>query len=257
MMPGLSLAIDHVRPPSSAPVHLNVSETFTTHQGEGRHQGALAHFIRLTGCNLTCSWCDAAYTWDWKHFDHAAETHTRTPHDLADEIDALTAQGAGRARIVITGGEPLLQSNGLAALFTELDACDLFAHHPLDLETNGTRPLGPTARFWSTITCSPKVGPSAGQIVPKWGGPALDPSIKDDDRTEFKFVVASEADLDAAVEFAVHHVLPRDRCWLMPEGTTPAVILDRTPWVTRAALGLGWNFTSRLHILAYGDTRGT
>ena len=257
MMPGLPLAIDHVRSPPAAPIHLNVSETFTTHQGEGRHQGALAHFIRLTGCNLTCSWCDAAYTWDWRRYRHEDEVHQRTPHDLADEIDALQALGAGRARVVITGGEPLLQSNGLAALFAELDACDLFAHHPLDLETNGTRPLGPTARFWSTITCSPKVGPSAGQIVPKWGAPALDPSIKGDDRTEFKFVVAGSADLDAAVEFAAHHSLPRDRCWLMPEGTTPATILDRTPWVTRSALMLGWNFTSRLHILAYGDTRGT
>lgn len=222
--------------------HLNVNETFTTIQGEGRNTGQLSTFLRLSGCNLTCSWCDTPYTWDWARHDHDAETHPTTVGDLAARLDAMPG------RVVVTGGEPLLQARGLAALW------DLLPGRVFDLETNGTRPLGPTAGMWDTITCSPKVGPSSGQD-PRIAR-AVHESIVDAD-ADFKFVIANHQDLAAAYRFIAEHAIPAPRVWFMPEGATAVEILGRGEFVAAAALDAGVNVSTRLHVLTWGNTRGT
>lgn len=222
--------------------HLNVSEWFgPTIQGEGPHAGQLSTFLRLAGCNLTCSWCDSAYTWDWTRFDRADEVHRMVPADVAE---ALTAHPG---RIIVTGGEPLLQAPGLAQVL------DLLRHRLFDVETNGTRPLGDTAEFWDMIICSPKIIPSAGQPAL---ARSLDPSVTDDPRTVFKFVVADDRDLDACTGLVREHRLPADRVWLMPEGTDAATLTGRMPWLMEAAVERGFNITSRLHVYGWGDERG-
>src|SRR4029079_12922774 len=80
----------------SVPV-LRVSEIFLSLQGEGPSAGTPAHFLRLQGCDVGCTWCDSKYTWD------AAGGTERASDTLCDE-----AQARGRAAlVVITGGEPL------------------------------------------------------------------------------------------------------------------------------------------------------
>lgn len=221
--------------------HLNLSEVFgPTIQGEGRHAGQLASFVRLAGCNLSCSWCDSAYTWDWDRYDHSEESHPTTIVDAIDQIGLLPG------RIVITGGEPLLQSPALAVLMEGL------AGREFDLETNGTRPLGPTAGRWATITCSPKIIPSAATP----GADRLDRALLADPVTDIKFVVRDDDDLRAARATVERYSLPPGRVWLMPEGTDHATLTGRTPWLAEAAARFGFNFTSRLHVYAWGDERG-
>lgn len=226
--------------------HLNISEVFgPTIQGEGPNAGRLSSFLRLAGCNLTCSWCDSAYTWDWARFPHREEVH---PTPVAD-VTALVADLPGR--IIVTGGEPLLQAQALSAALAAL-----WERQHFDVETNGTRPLGATAHIWDTIICSPKIIPSADQ------GPLahrLDAGIMADQRTHFKFVIRDQADLDAVDDLMEHNPFLRGapgRVWLMPEGITPDALTARTPMVIEAAVERGMNFTSRLHVYGWHDVRG-
>lgn len=218
--------------------HLNVNEVFGTVQGEGRHAGQAAWFVRLSGCNLSCDWCDTPYTWNWQDYDHAAETNQTDPEGLA----ALLDTSAWR-RVVVTGGEPLLQAQALSLFLRSLHTTRV------DLETNGTRPLGPTRGMWDTVTCSPKVGPSSGQ-----GQTSVDESIMA--VADFKFVIADQLDLDVTRQWVAENGLHHSRVWLMPEGADRDTLLARTPMVAEAAVEEGFNFTSRLHVLAWGNERG-
>lgn len=215
-----------------------------TIQGEGRHAGALASFLRLSGCNLSCSWCDTPYTWDWSRFDHDAETHRVPVDEVVGDLHRLPG------RLVVSGGEPLLQTRALSVLL------DLLPERAFDVETNGTRALGATEGKWATVTCSPKVGPSAAQALNL--ASVIHPSIAE--VADFKFVVRDTADLNAVLNWLARDEQGRrvtfDRVWIMPEGTSAAVLTERTPFVIDAAARYGFNFTSRLHVYGWHDTRG-
>lgn len=222
--------------------HLNVSEIFgPTIQGEGRNAGQLASFLRLAGCNLTCDWCDTPYTWDWDRHDRAAEVRRMHIDTVAARLNQLPG------RIVVSGGEPLLQANALALLW------HIVPQLVWDVETNGTRPLGATHHMWNTITCSPKIQPSSGQDAP---AAAVLPEYLE--RADFKFVVADGKDLQAVIRWLGNHPqVPPHRVWLMPEGTTPQVLTERTPWLAQAAAHMRVNLTTRLHVYGWPNhTRG-
>ena len=223
-------------------INLNINEYFgPTIQGEGRMAGQLSSFLRLTGCNLSCSWCDSPYTWDWTRFNQADETHKMAPQEVADIVNAMPG------RLIITGGEPLMQAAGLAQLFP------LLRDRPVDLETNGTRPLRQTADYWANISCSPKIIPSADQLT-KSVPLTVQPEILE--RADFKFVVQDQADLEAVKTFVSDHHIDGDRVYLMPEGTDSDTITARTPWIMEACTKLGFNFSSRLHVYGWQDKRG-
>lgn len=246
-MPSMNMGAIVSRHRDRKPEHvprLNLSEWFgPTIQGEGPSAGRLSSFVRLSGCNLTCSWCDSAYTWDWERYGHKEETHPTTVEEAVGIIAALPG------RIIVTGGEPLLQATTLAHVLKDTR----LGHRLFDVETNGTRPLGDTAPYWDTIICSPKVIPSAGQGALAHG---VHDSIISDRRTCFKFVVSDPADLAAVEAFVIEHDLEPETVWLMPEGVTPDVLTERTPFVAQAAVDRGYNFTSRLHVYGWHDVRG-
>ena len=222
--------------------YVNLSEWFgPTIQGEGPNAGRLSSFVRLSGCNLSCSWCDSAYTWDWERYGHKEETHPTTVSEAAAIIASLPG------RIIVTGGEPLLQARTLALALAASPG------RAFDVETNGTRPLADTTPYWDTIICSPKIIPSAGQGALAYGVHA---SILDDRRSVFKFVVQDLIDLTAVDGFVEEHGLEPDSVWLMPEGVTPDALTERTPMVAQAAVDRGYNFTSRLHVYGWHDVRG-
>ncbi|MCM1116340.1 MAG: 7-carboxy-7-deazaguanine synthase QueE [Pseudoflavonifractor sp.] len=125
---------------------MRVNEIFYSLQGEGRWTGSPAVFIRLSGCNLTCSFCDT---------EHEPFTEM-TEEEIADEAAAF----AGR-HVVITGGEPSLQLT--VSLLEALKARGFF----IQIETNGTKALPPAVMEridW--VTCSPKLAahPKIGRI---------------------------------------------------------------------------------------------
>lgn len=113
---------------------MRVNETFLSLQGEGHFTGVPAFFLRLSGCNLHCSFCD---------------THHRSYTEMSEEEIVAAAQRSGVRHIVITGGEPGLQLT--SSLVRKLHEAGFF----IQVETNGTRLL-PEGIDW--VTCSPKVG---------------------------------------------------------------------------------------------------
>lgn len=161
--------------------HLQVTEIFTSLQGEGKFQGELTTFIRLTGCNLRCSWCDST---------HAYEEGTET--SVADILRAMQKRGA--KRVCITGGEPLDQPPA-QELFTVLHRGGFTA----SVETNGTKDIGGFTDV-PTFTVDYKL-PSAGVHVPF--APGNWPALRETD--ELKFVIADRVDYDEAVAILDSH----------------------------------------------------
>ena len=224
-------------------------EIFASLQGEGRSAGLPCTFVRLSRCNLACTWCDTAYTWRFTGphaFDRKANQVVLDEADVATRIMAL-----GGCRLVITGGEPLLQGAALARMAALLEG------HAIEIETNGTviphRDLDPLV---SQYNVSPKLGHSGNSaaiaLIPErlsaWAN---------EPKAHFKFVVASPDDLGEVLELIDCHALPKARVQLMPEGTSSAVLRAREAWLAPLCLEHGLGMSDRLHIHLYGDTRGT
>src|SRR5215212_8206816 len=107
-------------------------EIFASLQGEGPSAGRPSVFVRLSNCNLACAWCDTAYTWRFtgpRAFERKAEQIVLSEADTAARILAL-----GGNRLVVTGGEPLLQAPALAKMLA------LLPEMHVEIETNGTIP---------------------------------------------------------------------------------------------------------------------
>jgi organic radical activating enzyme len=232
-------------------------EIFASLQGEGPSQGKPCAFVRLSRCNLACVWCDTAYTWRFtgdnrphrsgETYDRKAEQITLSEEDAAQRIVALR-----QPRLVVTGGEPLLQAAVLARMLALLPAGTA-----VEVETNGT--VAPPPALDALVhqyNVSPKLAHSGNPgelaLVPErlahWAG---------DPRAAFKFVIAEPADVAEVLALAEAHAIPRERIWLMAEGTDRATLHARESWLAPLCLANGLTLSKRLHIELYGDTRGT
>lgn len=231
-------------------------EIFHSLQGEGPSIGKPSTFLRLSRCNLACLWCDTAYTWrftgdnrphrDGLAFDRAANQVALDEAEVATRIAAL-----GGSRLVVTGGEPLLQGPALARTLALLPPMHV------EVETNGT--VAPTPALDALVdqyNVSPKLAHSGNHadlaLVPErlaaW---AADP------RAWFKFVIAAPKDLDEVLALQQAHAIPAGRIFLMPEGRDSETLRARLPWLADMCSKTEFNLTDRLHIHLYGDTRGT
>lgn len=234
--------------------HLPVAETFgPTFQGEGAYTGRVCSFVRLGLCNLACSYCDTPYTWDRARFDVDAECPERSVEAVCDQI-----AGYNTPLTVITGGEPLLHQQRAAfqALLEQLAGLG-----SIHVETNGTIP--PTQHTTEQVehfTVSPKlrnngVDPDSKRIKPR--ALAEFAALAAAGRTNFKFVVSDTGGLAEVDQLVSEHQLPTSAVWIMPEGSTITEILaTQTEELAAAVLRRGWNLTSRLHVLIWGDRRG-
>ncbi|WP_226019127.1 7-carboxy-7-deazaguanine synthase QueE [Novosphingobium sp. FKTRR1] len=236
------------------------AEVFASLQGEGPSIGRPSLFVRLSRCNLACQWCDTAYTWRFEGDNRAHRDDlyfARSANQVSVDEAELAARLADYAedRLVITGGEPLLQGAALARMLAALRTGKPGLH--VEVETNGT--VAPHAALDPLIdqyNVSPKLAhsgnPAELALIPErlsaW---AADP------RAYFKFVIASEDDLAEVEALQRAHDIVAERLFVMPEGTASATLRDRSRWLSAAALDRGWRFTDRLHIHLYGDTRGT
>jgi 7-carboxy-7-deazaguanine synthase len=166
-----------------------ITEIFKSIQGEGTRAGLPCIFVRLTGCNLRCTWCDTAYAF-----------HGGTKYSLEEvlaEVRSLAGEGNARISLVeITGGEPLLQPE-TPALAERL----LAAGYTVMIETSGERFVGILARDVIKIVdvkC-PDSGESGTFDMANFG--ALDR------KDEIKFVIASRRDYDFARDFVARQGL--------------------------------------------------
>ncbi len=231
-------------------------EIFASLQGEGQSAGRPCVFVRLSRCNLACQWCDTAYTWRFigdnrPHRNDAAFERGANQIVLDEAEVAARIAALGGNRLVVTGGEPLLQGAALARMIALLPPMHV------EVETNGTvaahPALDPLVGQWNI---SPKLAhsgnPAALALIPErlaaW---AADP------RAWFKFVVAAPDDLSEVLALKEDHSIAGDRIMLMPEGISSVAIVERMRWLAPLALEHGLRLTDRMHIHLYGDTRGT
>ena len=236
------------------------AEIFASLKGEGASIGRPSVFVRLSRCNLACQWCDTAYTWRFAgdnrpHRDNLA--FERGSNQVAMNVEDVAARIAafGVPRLVVTGGEPLLQAPALARMIAILRETVTPLH--VEIETNGTVEPSPALdALIDQYNVSPKLAhsgnPAALALIPErlaaW---AAEP------RALFKFVIATPADLDDVRTLAQTFPIVPERLFVMPEGTDSATLRERARWLAEAAMQAGWRFTDRLHIHLYGDTRGT
>ena len=231
-------------------------EIFASVQGEGRSAGLLCTFVRLSRCNLACTWCDTAYTW---HFDGDNRPHREgTTYDrsanqivLSEQDVAARITALGGERLVITGGEPLLQGAQLARMVALIEG------HRVEIETNGTvAPHASLDRLVAQYNVSPKL---------KHSGNAAEIALlserllawKNEPKANFKFVISTPDDVTEVLALQQRYAIAADRIQLMPEGTTSAAIRARSAWLAPLAHDHGLGLSDRLHIHLYGDTRGT
>ena len=167
-----------------------ITEIFKSIQGEGTRAGLPCIFVRLTGCNLRCTWCDTAYAF------HGGTKYSM--EEVLQRVRALAGEGLGRISLIeITGGEPLLQPE-TPALAKELLAQGL----TVMIETSGERFTGVLPREVVKIVdvkC-PDSGEADTFDVANLGVV--------DQKDEIKFVISSRRDYDFAREFTARHELP-------------------------------------------------
>jgi len=166
-----------------------ITEIFKSIQGEGTRAGLPCIFVRLTGCNLRCVWCDTEYAF-----------HGGTKYSLdqiVERVNSLAGQGTSRVPLVeITGGEPLLQPE-TPALAERL----VGAGYTVMIETSGERFIGTLPR--EVIKIVDVKCPDSGEAdtFDLANLDAIGPS------DEIKFVIASRRDYDFARDFTEHHKL--------------------------------------------------
>lgn len=225
---------------------LRVSEVFgPTVQGEGPNLGRRCAFIRLGLCNLDCRWCDTPYTWDWSRFDRSVELERATVHDLVARVEAMRVD-----RVVISGGEPLVQRKHLTSLVVMLKTRGM----AVEVESNGT--LMPSQTLLEAVHWN---------VSPKLAHSGVDPerAIKPDvlrvlahHDAAFKFVAQRVEDLDEVAAVCAAAGIAPAQVWIMPEGTSPTTVAITGVELTDAAIARGYNMTTRLHVLTWGNRRG-
>lgn len=220
---------------------LVVSEVFgPTLQGEGPSVGRRAGFVRLGRCNLACTWCDTAYTWDWSRFDPAVELRRTPVAEVAAQVDAMDVP-----LVVVTGGEPLLQQSGLSELLLTWSG-----RYRVEVETAGT--IAPSPELVGLVdqfNVSPKLANSGNPAEHRWKPDVL-AAFMATGKAVFKFVVAGPHELDEVAAFGVEPV------WVMPEGTTAEAVRAGLAALADPVIERGWSLTTRLHVELWGDKRG-
>ncbi len=226
--------------------------------------GAPAVFVRLSLCNLHCVWCDTDHTWNfegtpWKHEKDAVPAYAK--HRKEDVIIDMEAgeiadkvRGYGCRRVVLTGGEPLLQEEGLVDLMSALrgDGEEWF----FEVETNGTKLPGEAfLAAVGQLNVSPKLA-NSGMAADLRAKPEVLGRLAASGKAWFKFVVQAEDDLCEIMELMETSGIHGSRVILMPEGRSVGELDKTAPWLAERCRDLGFRFSDRLHVRLWGDRRG-
>jgi 7-carboxy-7-deazaguanine synthase len=224
---------------------LKIAEIFYSVQGEGSLVGVPSVFIRTSGCNLRCSWCDTPYT-SWH------------PEGEDFSLDAIVDQAvkySAARHVVLTGGEPMI-APGIVELSERLSARGMH----VTIETAGTV-FAPVA--CDLMSISPKLSNSTPEGVfraqherLRWQPEVLKRLVATYDY-QLKFVIAKKEDLEDLRDVIAVLGAPAEKVVLMPEGVTAEVLNERGAWVAELCKKHGYRFSPRLHVHLYGNKRGT
>ncbi len=220
---------------------MKIAEIFYSIQGEGTLVGVPSVFVRTSGCNLRCAWCDTPYT-SWK------------PEGTEMSNDAILAEIAKypAKHVVITGGEPML-----FAPVVDLTAALGNVH--VTIETAGTVYQHVKADLMSI---SPKLANSTpeGEWAERHEQTRYRPEVLRRLMGEFeyqlKFVIAAPGDLDEVRRMVTELGAEADKVVLMPEGVTHEATRGRGLWISEICKVEGFRYSARLHVDLWGDRRG-
>jgi 7-carboxy-7-deazaguanine synthase len=223
---------------------MRIAEIFYSIQGEGALAGVPSVFVRTSGCNLRCAWCDTPYTsWQPEGREMACDA-------ILEEVASYPAR-----HVVVTGGEPMI-APGIVALTGALRARGMH----ITVETAGT--------VFAEVACDlMSISPKLANSTPRderWAARHDRTRIQPDVLRcllasfdcQLKFVVAAPSDLEEIRALVADLAAPRDRVILMPEGTDPAVLRARGQWLVEICKEEGFRFSSRLHVDLWGNRRG-
>jgi 7-carboxy-7-deazaguanine synthase len=227
---------------------MRISEVFDTIQGEGVLTGIPSLFIRTSGCNLRCVWCDTPYT-SW-----SPEGADWTIAEIMDWVQRFPQY----AHVVVTGGEPMIQPEIVELTFALEEA----GKH-ITIETAGT--------VYQPVRCQlMSISPKLANSVPmereegKWSGQhdrlriqneVLRRLVREYDH-QVKYVVCSEGDLEEIRGLNAAMGVSADKVLMMPEGVDAGVLGQRAEWLVDVCKAEGWRFCPRLHVMIYGNRRG-
>ena len=222
---------------------MKIAEIFHSLQGEGSLVGVPSVFVRTSGCNLRCAWCDTPYT-SWQ------------PEGEEQSIDAILTKVASypSKHAVVTGGEPLI-APGIVELTEGLRARGLH----ITIETAGTV-FAPVA--CDLMSISPKLANSTpeGSWAAQHERLRFQPDILRQLTSAYdyqlKFVVAAPADLGEIQQMLDVLDADRGKVILMPEGVEASVLRDRGLWLAEIAKHEGFRYSPRLHVDLWGNLRG-
>ncbi len=230
-------------------MELKLSELFSSIQGEGPSAGEPSVFLRLAQCNLHCVWCDTKYTWDFRSYRFEDEVRTLDVPSVARQLSDLSGN-----RLVITGGEPLLQQEELIELLRHLDES---ARRFVEVETNGTiLPHAALAERIDQWNVSPKLA-NAGDPERLRLKPEVLAAFGRTGRAFLKLVIEADADADEAEALVESLGWPRDRTLLMAQASTRETLRERGPLIAAAALSRNFRYSPRLHVERWNGARGT
>jgi 7-carboxy-7-deazaguanine synthase len=231
-----------------APVStLKIAEIFYSVQGEGMLAGVPSVFVRLSGCNLRCKWCDTPYA-SW-----APEGDDFMLGPVLAEVRRYWP-----THVVVTGGEPMI-APAIAVLTQRLKEMDVH----ITIETAGTvyQPV-----FCDLMSISPKLANSTPhrREAGKWAAqhdrlryqPDVLKKLMSEYEYQLKFVVSSEEDLKEIQTIVEETSADRSRVMLMAEGTTVETIYERASWIVEICKRERFRYSPRLHIDLWGDKRG-
>jgi 7-carboxy-7-deazaguanine synthase len=229
---------------------VKISEIFYSIQGEGKLTGVPSAFVRASGCNLRCWWCDTPYA-SWEPEGQGM--------DAGEIVEKVTAFGA--KHVVVTGGEPMIMQD-----VEELCAALKAGGHHVTMETAAT--------VWKPVkidlaSLSPKLSNStptereggkfaAAHERQRLNVPVIQRFMDESPEFQLKFVVSNEGDLREIDELLGHL-----RGWepadvlLMPEGVDAQTLAGRAEWIVERCKRTGFRFCPRLHVMLYGNKRGT
>ncbi len=223
---------------------MRIAEIFYSVQGEGGLVGVPSVFVRTSGCNLRCSWCDTPYT-SW---------HPEGDDVVADEILARASAFSAARHVVLTGGEPMI-APGIVELSRRFRERGMH----VTIETAGT--------VFAPVECdlmsiSPKLSNSTpeGVFQAQHERLRLQPdvllrlmSICD---YQLKFVISRPEDVDEARALIAQVEAPASKVILMPEGITAETLDQRGVWIAEICKQFGFRFSPRLHVQLWGNRRG-
>ena len=228
-----------------------ISEIYTSRQGEGRLTGTPSVFVRTSGCNLRCVFCDTPFT-SWEPVGQ--------PLSVDEIFSQVKAVAAGTTHVVITGGEPMLPRD-----IDELCAKIKTAGFHITIETAGT--------IYRELACdlmslSPKLANSdppasrAGEWSKKHQASRHRPDIVRqflaNYECQLKFVVDSPEDITEIQNYLSQLGAVDSSCvMLMPEGTDQIELARRSQWLSPLCEEHGFTLCARRHIEWFGNTRGT